>query len=655
MKRPSLRNTSGTSQLLQRAVFDGYDFGLKMPYLEGANRLLTGRGGSFIRRGEHPLSGYWRLPQRRLLEDLDVLFHQLGELADGRFVQDWSGFSRKIADAQADARRDLFIWGMRLRIAPLSGGGVVLSGDYHPGCVAVAKRMHGAFLSTSRAWRIPASDEIVRSNLILELGLLEEQFEMLDVLQELLSDGSVSAARDVTAMSIGGPPQERSAASADEDSAADVYLAAVPDIAKTSWTLQAIEAELKPYSLMSHQPAGIRHLLQRTSALLADDMGLGKSRQAVIAAGIQSAGHQILVVVLASLVINWEREILAVYPDARIARQRYQADVQWVIVNYERLGDVVALADQFAVMIVDEAHRLKEPTAAWTRNGFDIAAKVPNRYLLTGTPVLNRESELHTLLRLSGHPIGQLPLKDFCERFAGSSEFRQGLRAEIGDWMLRRRKDVLPDLKGKQRQTVPVVLDEAQQVEYNAIRNADQPVFARLGRLRQLLERVKVPVVMELLGELDPEDKVILFCEYKETVTTLQQLCDSAGLGCVTLVGTDSLTKRQKAIDRFQQDADCRVFIGTTSAAGTGNNLTAANYVFFLGLPWTPGLQDQAEDRAYRNGQRRLVVVKIPLVENSIDLQLWQMLQDKRRIAQDLIEPDAVNKAQERLARDLCP
>ncbi|WP_295460790.1 DEAD/DEAH box helicase [uncultured Pseudomonas sp.] len=653
MSRPSLRNAAGNSQLLQRAVFDGYDFGLKMPYLEGANRLLTSRGGFFIRRGEHPLSRYWRVPKGRLLEDLDVLFHLLAELAGGRFADQWAAFSDKIAQAQGDPQRDLFVWGMRLRIAPLSGGGVVMSGDYHPGCVAVAKRMQGAFLSVSRAWRIPTSAELLRSNLILELGLLEEQFEMIDVLQELLSDGSISAARDVTAISIGGPQQERSAPVGEEDSAAEVYLAAVPDIAKTSWTVEAIDEALRPYSLMPHQPAGIRHLLQRTSALLADDMGLGKSRQAVIAAGIQSAGERILVVVLASLVINWEREIQAVYPDARIARQRYQADAQWVIVNYERLGDFVAIADQFAVMIIDEAHRLKEPTAAWTRNGFDIAAKVPNRYLLTGTPVLNRESELHTLLRLSGHPIGQLPLAEFCERFAGSPEFRQALRAEISDWMLRRRKDVLPDLKGKQRQTVPVVLDELQQREYDTIRNADRPVFARLGQLRQLLERVKVPVVIELLADLDPQDKAILFCEYKETVATLQRQCEAAGLGCVTLMGTDSVTKRQNAIDGFQQDADCRVFIGTTSAAGTGNNLTAANYVFFLGLPWTPGLQDQAEDRAYRNGQRRLVVVKIPLVENSIDLHLWQMLKDKRRIASDLIEPDAAEKARSELASAL--
>jgi SNF2 family DNA or RNA helicase len=73
----------------------------------------------------------------------------------------------------------------------------------------------------------------------------------------------------------------------------------------------------------------------------------------------------------------------------------------------------------------------------------------------------------------------------------------------------------------------------------------------------------------------------------------------------------------------------------------------------FLGLPWTPGLQDQAEDRAYRNGQLRMVVVKIPLVENTIDQMLWQMLQDKRQLASDLIEPDAAGNARQALATNL--
>ncbi|WP_010210554.1 SNF2 family helicase, partial [Pseudomonas syringae group genomosp. 3] len=89
------------------------------------------------------------------------------------------------------------------------------------------------------------------------------------------------------------------------------------------------------------------------------------------------------------------------------------------------------------------------------------------------------------------------------------------------------------------------------------------------------------------------------------------------------------------------------------SAAGTGYNLTAANYVFFLGLPWTPGLQDQAEDRAYRNGQLRMVVVKIPLADDTIDQQLWQMLMDKRALASDLIDLEAEESSKKALAEIL--
>jgi SNF2 family DNA or RNA helicase len=642
-------NRSGGSGQAVKVVFDGYDFGLKLPFVDGSNRLLTSRGGHFLRLTGHPYTRYWRVPKARLLEDLEVLHRDFYDLAAGAFSEDWPTFSRKVYAAQENVIRDAFIWGMRLRLAPLSGGGVLLSGDYHPGSVAVSKRMQGAFLNSSKSWRIPGSAELVRSNLILELGMAEDQFDILDTLQDLLSDGTVKPSSDVTRMQLGGNPPDAIKKSESEGES-DVYLASVPSIRSTELSANFIDNALLEYSLMDHQPAGIRHLLLRTSALLADDMGLGKTRQAIIAAGIRAQGKTILVIVLTSLIINWEREIQMVYPDARIAQQKFDPDAQWMIVNYERLGDFVPIANSFEVMVVDEAHRLKEPTTAWTRHGFDIAAKVPNRYLLTGTPVLNRESELHTLLRLSGHPIGMLSLKEFCEQFAGSPEFRQALREQISDWMLRRRKDVLPNLKGKQKQTVPVELSVEQHKEYAEILRSDRHTFARLGSLRQLLERVKIPVVADLAAELDVEDKAIMFCEHKETVVALQEHFTRLGIECVTLVGSDSPKKRQKAIDRFQQDPDMRFFIGTTSAAGTGYNLTAANYVFFLGLPWTPGLQDQAEDRAYRNGQQRMVIVKIPLVENSIDQQLWQMLLDKRALAGDLIDVDPVNASKEALA-----
>lgn len=645
-RHPRLMNRS--SDLLEAVVFDGYDFGLQVQFLEGANKLFLERGGFYIRGSDHPMHRFWRVPKGKLLTELDVLFHKLMELAEGRFQDTWQSFYQQIESAQSTPTRQAFSFGMVLRIAPLTHGGVLLSGDYHPGTVAIARRMRGVYLGQSKSWRIDASAELVRNNLILELGLGEDQFEILDTVQELLTDGSIVPADTVTRISLGGPPQERRSSSAQEDFSNDVYLAAIPAIERTELTKDHIAQVLTGHSLLDHQPAGIQHLLQRTSALLADDMGLGKTRQAIIAAAIRAIDRPILVITLSTLIINWKREIQMVYPQANIGMQVFDPSPQWIITNYERLGDYVLRADHFEVMIIDEAHRLKEPTAAWTRHGFDIAAKVPNRYLLTGTPVLNRESELHTLLRLSGHPVGQLPLKAFCEQFAGSQDFRKNLRHAIDDWMLRRRKDVLPGLKGKQRQTLSVELSADERHEYDRIRCEDRPGLARLGSLRQLLEQVKVRVVMQLLSTLDVEDKVILFCEFKETVFILRKRCLEAGYGCVTLVGSDSVVKRQNAIDTFQDEPEVRIFAATTSAAGTGSNLTAANYVMFLGLPWTPGMQDQAEDRAFRNGQRRLVVVKIPLVENTIDQMLWQLLQEKRQLAQDLIEPNAaaMNRAE---------
>ena len=321
MKRPRLLNSQPV--LLEAAVFDGYDMGILMPYIEGANKVMLARSGFFIRRGDHPLSRYWRVPKTKLIDELDLVYHQLIELAGDKVTESWQAFRQKIEAALSAPRRDAFTWGILLRIAPLADGGVLLSGDYHPGVVAVARRMRGVFLGRSSSWRINATAEILRSNLILELGLVEEQFEILDVMQELLGDGSIVPAADIPRISLGGAPQEPSTTATDEESSNDIYLAAVSPIERTEFSETAISQALGGYSLLDHQPAGIAHLLQRTSALLADDMGLGKTRQAVIAAHISAAGRPILVVTLSSLLINWQREVLAVYPDAKIAIQKH--------------------------------------------------------------------------------------------------------------------------------------------------------------------------------------------------------------------------------------------------------------------------------------------------------------------------------------------
>jgi hypothetical protein len=360
--------------LLKRVVYDGYDYGLLLTYIEGSNRLLLDRQGYFIRRTEDPQHRAWRIPKGRVHEDPEGLFSVLMGLSTVELQETRESFLAKLDQARRAPDGSAFVWGMRLRLAPLATVGVLAMGDYHPGVVAVYKRMEGRYLSQMRAWRLSSSPELVKVNLIDELGFTEDQFEILTTLQELHSDGSISSVSESNGIQIGGDFPENASDGAEAEGEKGIFLAGVAGIERTTWTDETISAALKGYSLYDYKPAGVRHLLLRNSALLADDMGLGKTRQAVVAAEIQAAGRPIMIVCPVSLIINWEREIQAVRPEAKIARQRYDPDAEWILVNYERLGDYLQIADRFAVMVIDEAHRLKEPTAQWTRHAFDIAA-----------------------------------------------------------------------------------------------------------------------------------------------------------------------------------------------------------------------------------------------------------------------------------------
>ena len=98
------------------------------------------------------------------------------------------------------------------------------------------------------------------------------------------------------------------------------------------------------------------------------------------------------------------------------------------------------------------------------------------------------------------------------------------------------------------------------------------------------------------------------------------------------------MKKRQAALDAFQGDPVIKVFIGTTSAAGVGITLTAANYVLFVSQPWTPAVMRQAEDRAYRNGQTRDVIVIVPIVPDTIDQDIMRLLDSKTALEEDTVE-----------------
>lgn len=627
--------TPARRKLVTRVVSDGLRVGLATCFGDGVNDLMRELGTT------------WSAPRRMwvcagtaMREVLAGLERSAGQLPD----HDLSGVRDEAAAAWRTPSKDFFAEVLDVQLLPIESGGFALTSAIDPLVVSTAKRLGGRFHRHARAWEIRRTGQEIMAALREHAGV-----DSVFVFQHeapVLLENLVSAPSSEVPISVPGAASPVKTGTAGEaDPAGAGFLSAMGTALEHLQVDDAMLARVaQACGLRDYQQAGVRFLIARSSALLADDMGLGKTRQAVVAGRIAAGESVVLVACPASLAINWEREIHAVYPDARVALVGQhdlatQRQAQWIIANYERLGGLVRETElRIGCMLVDEAHYLKEHQAGRTRNAFLLAQRIPRRFLLTGTPVLSREIEVHTLLRLSGHPLGHLPLVEFRKSFAGDDGRRAQLAERLGDWMLRRGKNVLKDLGDKTHQ-VRVLQASDGLAGYRRIM-ADTSLMAmpKITKLRQHLEALKLDFLVESVQSLPGDAKAIIFCEYMDTVETLRQALHDAGIGCVSLVGSDAPKKRMAAVDAFQKDASVKVFIGTTMAAGVGITLTAANYVFFASLPWTPALKRQAEDRAYRSGQTRDVFVIIPVVAGTIDEQIVALLDAKREIEVSIVE-----------------
>lgn len=645
--------------ILQRAVYDGFDFGLLFSYFDGIGTVIRQGGfqARYIAHKAHRCHRFWRFPRRILETRGQALLDALQAKAPAGVRVDVDDFSRKLAQAREHPDPALFVQDLKLTIFSLADEGVALKASgYHPGVVSLAHTLGGQFMAVMKAWKLPQMNPVqLKQRLAAALCLEERQIHHLPGHYDLIDAQFSPTKKNDSVISAAGATVP--SGQARKKSGNELFLAATPMTGPATFSEDEIRAKMSFYSLIDYQQEGVVHLITQQGALLADDMGLGKSRQAIVAADIVTGGvSPVLVVCPASLVTNWAREIALVCPGASVAVQREDPTARWVVTNYERLVAVTLSADRFKVLILDEAHLIKEPQVKRTHEVFDVAARIGYRFILTGTPILNRECELYTLLRVAGHPLGQLPLQDFKRQYTGDADFRGELGRCIKTWMLRRTKDrVLRHLKGKELQVMQVNPDRMALEQYRAVLTDGKLLpLQKITRLRQVLETAKIAVIVALVEQLQTDDKALIFCEYLDTVTVLQTRLTALGLGTVTLTGKHSTRQRRMAEDEFQSNPAIRVFIGTTAAAGVGLNLTAANTVLFASLPWTPAIKDQAEDRAYRLGQCRRVSVKIPLVDGTIDSGLWDLLSAKRTRASQVLAPDeALQVMQEALASGL--
>ena len=431
--------------------------------------------------------------------------------------------------------------------------------------------------------------------------------------------------------------------------------------------------------LYPHQVEGVAFLLGRRRAILADDMGLGKTRQSVVALSVAEPVGPYLVVCPASVKHNWAREIRLALGETEIhvvgpAPLPPPGFGGWTIVNYDLLKRHIEglLGFPYRGLVFDEGHYIKNHRSQRSRLSCRLvtesagAGGQPAVHVLTGTPLTNRPRDLFPLLQLVGHALG-LSFLAFAKRYCDGHKNDHGywvtngvsnaaeLSVQLQGTMLRRRKDETLDLPAKQRTWIDVEVDEDVRERLNEAiaRFVDGERNARGGRLgiamlsgaRRRLAVAKVPVTLEYVrGAVEQGEKVILYsCFTHATRRFARALGDMA----VTVTGDVPARRRQALVDRFQNDAAVRVFIGQIHAAGVGINLTAGRLVVFNDLDWVPANHWQAEDRAHRIGQAGTVNVAYMVARGTLEEFVRTVLETKSRLIDDVVEGKALGEAME--------
>lgn len=431
---------------------------------------------------------------------------------------------------------------------------------------------------------------------------------------------------------------------------------------------------------MEHQKVAIETLLANDKFILADDMGLAKTGSSVIAS-LESGAKKILIICPASLKINWKREI-EIYSDRRVLiveGTKWGSTFDYYIINYDILKNYhsiekeqrefsLLLNEKFDLVIVDEAHNISNTTAQRTKLVNDLLSEIPKIWLLTGTPMTSRPINYFNLLELVDSSVA-MNWQHYVKRYCGGYQFKVNgrkiwntggathldeLRERTKDIVLRRLKTEVLDLPDKI--VTPIYLDLENLVFYdnefeNFIKisedekNKDSLSVSlnRLMKLRQIISYEKIEYTCELIDKFIEQDKkVIVFTSFTNTLDTIHEKYKK---NSVVLDGRMSKEKRQQSIDRFQNDDKIKVFIGNIIAAGVGITLTAAEGVIMNDLSFVPAHHSQAEDRAMRIGQKNSVLVYYPIFENTIEMNVYNILARKKNIIDTVMGDNEVEES----------
>ncbi|WP_290586554.1 DEAD/DEAH box helicase [Alicyclobacillus sp.] len=425
-------------------------------------------------------------------------------------------------------------------------------------------------------------------------------------------------------------------------------------------------------------------------AILADEVGLGKTIEAGLVMKeylLRGLARKILILVPASLVLQWTRELNEKF-NIRAYAQRHESNWGYYDVIVASLDTAkrephrsAVLSIPWDMVVVDEAHKLKNSR---TKN-WQMVNQIPNKYmlLLTATPMQNNLAELHTLITLL--QPGRLGNRgQFVQEHtvtARTPKNPAALRAQLADVMIRnRRRDGATTLPDRHVHVVPLDLSPAERRLYEQVqrflrgqyeervarRGSILPLitlqreicsspYAALLTLEKMLKRArreevreeiaqlmrlaqqievctKVETVLRLLDEIP--DKCIVFTEYRATQDYLMYVLSKRRIPAVPFRGGFRRGKKDWMKDLFANRA--RVLVATESG-GEGINLQFCHHMINFDLPWNPMKLEQRIGRIHRLGQRREVHVYNLSTRNTIEAHIVELLQEKIRMFEMVI------------------
>ena len=449
------------------------------------------------------------------------------------------------------------------------------------------------------------------------------------------------------------------------------------------------EMDKRGWRVFPHQESGIKFLLSKNNRILGDDMGLGKTLMSTIAS-IESGVEKILVVCPANAKINWFRELNAYIPeeDISIIKSGHWNPKKYTIINYDILKNFHTITDGrknykdheihrhlieegFDLVIMDEAHMVKNPKANRTKIMNQITEKIKRRWLLTGTPIANRPMDFFNLLNICDSPVTS-SWKQFAFRYCDGKKFKKKLKSggyrdiwitdgasnleelhnRTKNLILRRKKEDHLDLPPKIVAPYYVEIDDMNQYHrvFDEYLEWAKSEGKRLGTGRHMVELIvlrkylaleKTKQTIELAEQaIENGQKVIIFTNFTHSFDALM---DHFGRIAVGHNGKMNATNKQNSIDRFQEDDNVRVFVGNLISAGTAITLTKAETVIMNDLDFVPSNHAQAEDRAHRIGSTSTTNVYYPIAVGTIDEMIYKILEKKRKIIDTVIGDEHVS------------